>query len=84
VVFISGCEFNTSTPIDSSQLSAEITTQVTPAVDSNPEEMHLTLTSGLRIDEYALREAPQTEPLDFVPLVGSQEDILNKHALERS
>jgi hypothetical protein len=46
--------------------------------------MHLTLASGLRIDEYALQEAPQTEPLTFVPLVGSQEDILNKHALERS
>ena len=84
VVFISSCVFNTTTPVESSQLTAEIPAEVTPNYGSRPQEMHLTLTSGLRIDEYALQEAPQTEPLTFVPFAGSQEDLLNKHALQRS
>ena len=84
LVFLSSCVFNTSVPVGSSQSSVEILAEDTPANGSHPEEMHLTLTSGLRIDEYALQEAPQTEPLTFVPFTGSQEDILNKHALQRS
>lgn len=53
-------------------------------MDWTPAERHLTLPSGLRIDEYALQDLPKTEPLTFVPLKGSQQEILSQHEEERS
>jgi len=46
-------------------------------------ETHMTLPSGLRIDEYALKTRPTGEPLVFEPIRGSREEILAKHATER-
>lgn len=43
----------------------------------------LQMPTGLSIDEYALKEAPQSEPLTFVPVQGSQREILAKHQQER-
>lgn len=47
-----------------------------------PPEIHLILPSGLTIDEYALEDAPSTEPLIFVPLQWTQKEILDKHRHE--
>lgn len=41
------------------------------------------LPGGLIIEEHALQGPPQTEPLTFVPLDGTQEEILQKHAAQR-
>src|SRR5258706_2123900 len=49
----------------------------------NPPEMHLTLPSGLRIDEYALKARPDGEPLVFEPVQGSQDAVLARHETER-
>lgn len=42
------------------------------------------LQGGLVIEEHALQGPPQNEPLTFFPLEGSQEEILQKHATQRS
>jgi hypothetical protein len=38
---------------------------------------------GLRVEEYALKAAPQVEPRTFDPLQSSQAAILEKHSMER-
>jgi hypothetical protein len=42
-----------------------------------------TFPSGLTLDEYALKKAPQNEPLTFEPVQGSQAAILAKHQAQR-
>lgn len=46
-------------------------------------ETHLTLQSGLRIDEYKLKGSPQIDPLVFEPIQSSQGEILAKYDEER-
>jgi hypothetical protein len=41
------------------------------------------LPSGLSIEEYPLQDAPTLDPLSFVPVQGTQEEILAKHLQER-
>ena len=84
-----GCDFETSHPA-SSQVAAvsisetELIPGPTPTWDNFSTERHVTLPSGLRIDEYALQDSPELEPLTFVPLRGSQQEILSQHEDERS
>jgi len=46
-------------------------------------QMALASRSGLSIEEHALKAIPQVEPLTFVPLQGTQEEILRKHQVQR-
>jgi hypothetical protein len=41
------------------------------------------LPSGLSIEEYPLKNAPNVEPLTFMPIQGTQQEILTKHQQER-
>jgi len=40
-------------------------------------------TEGLSVEEYALEETPQVEPLTFAPVEGSAREILSRHQDER-
>jgi hypothetical protein len=42
------------------------------------------LPAGLNVEEYPLQDAPTLDPLSFVPVQGTQEEILAKHQQERS
>jgi len=84
-----GCDLETSHPATSqstevSKRETELLPGPTPTWDNLSTERHVTLTSGLRIDEYALQDSPDLEPLTFVPLQGSQQEILSQHEEERS
>ena len=69
-IFLSGC--------------GSVTPQATPvATIAKDQENHLTLPSGLRIDEYALKDHPQVDPLKFEPIQSSQTDLLAKHNQEK-
>ena len=46
--------------------------------DSTP-----TLPPGLSVEEHELKDMPETEPLTFMPLEGTQEEILSRHREER-
>jgi len=87
--FLYGCDLETSQPATSQSTEVsirdtELSPGPTPTWDNLSTEMHVTLTSGLRIDEYALQDSPDLEPLTFVPLQGSQQEILSQHEEERS
>jgi hypothetical protein len=41
------------------------------------------LPSELSVEEYPLKNAPNVEPLAFIPMQGTQEEILEKHQQER-
>jgi hypothetical protein len=43
----------------------------------------LSLPSELSVEEYPLKNAPNVEPLTFMPMQGTQEEILAKHQQER-
>lgn len=84
-----GCDVETKHPATiqstkSSEMFAELIPESTQTLDGIPAERHLTLPSGLRIDEYALQDAPEVEPLTFVPFRGSQQEIMSQHEVERS
>lgn len=84
-----GSDFETSHPATSQSTEVSISdTELlpgpTPTWDNLSTERHLTLPSGLRIDEYVLQDSPELEPLTFVPLRGSQQEILSQHEEERS
>jgi hypothetical protein len=62
----------------------------TPAFTPTPtyvpptlREPPLALPPGVTLEEYALKAAPEMEPLTFVPLVGTQAEILRRRAAER-
>lgn len=60
---------------------AKVTPTITKITVYLPET-HLTLPSGLTIDEYTLEGMPSTEPLSFVPLQWTQKEILDNHRHE--
>jgi len=43
----------------------------------------LNLPPGVTIEEYQLKDAPSLDPLTFIPVNGTQEEILSKHQQER-
>jgi hypothetical protein len=45
--------------------------------------LDLSLPSELSVEEYPLKNAPNVEPLTFIPMQGTQEEILAKHQQER-
>ncbi|MDD5369938.1 MAG: hypothetical protein PHQ40_12695 [Anaerolineaceae bacterium] len=65
----------TLTPIPSA-------TEEAPTPVSIPSYSHR-FPSGLVVEEYELKAAPQMEPLTFDPVQGSQASILEKHRVER-
>jgi len=59
---------------------------IQPAVSTTAptlRETPLALPSGLSVEEYALEEVPQAEPLTFAPVEGSAREILSRHQDER-
>jgi hypothetical protein len=48
------------------------------------EPSHLRLPGNLVLEEHALTQPPESDPLSFHPLAGTQEEILAQHAVERS
>ncbi len=42
------------------------------------------LPPGLTVEEYELKAYPELEPLAFDPVLGTQQEILSKHTLERA
>jgi len=84
-----GCNVETTLPATiqsakSSEIAAELIPGSTQTLDGIPAERHLTLSSGLRIDEYALQHLPEVEPVTFVPFKGSQQEIMSQHEEERT
>jgi hypothetical protein len=49
-----------------------------------PSAVRRQLAGGLTLEAYPLAGPPTSEPLAFQPLVGSQSDVLAKHAAERA
>jgi len=50
---------------------------------SPKQTIQLNLPSELSVEEYPLKNAPDLEPLTFLPMQGTQEEILAKHQQER-
>lgn len=44
---------------------------------------HFQTSSGLTVEEYELKRAPNLEPLHFEPIQGSQDEIVSTHASEK-
>jgi hypothetical protein len=61
----------------SSTLITQIPTKISP-------EQHFQTASGLTVDQYELKSAPEVDPLLFVPVQGSQDKILSTHAADRA
>lgn len=49
-----------------------------------PAQAPSTLPPELTIEEHALKDGPDLEPLTFVPVEGTQEEILSKHRAKRA
>jgi hypothetical protein len=49
-----------------------------------PAQAPSTLPPELSIEEHALKEGPDLEPLTFVPAEGTQEEILDKHRAKQA
>lgn len=52
--------------------------------DAAPAQAPSTLPPELSIEEHALKDGPDLEPLTFVPVEGTQEEILSKHEYQRA
>jgi hypothetical protein len=61
----------------------EVTVEVRDSAGSSFQTSP-TLPPELNIEEYALKDGPELEPLIFVPEEGTQEEILSKHQAQRA
>ena len=62
------------------------TPSTSPAPGAQPPSLAASrvLPGGLRLEEYALRREPDLDPLSFLPIEGTQEQVLARHAAQRS
>ena len=67
-----------------SELQSSFMPQNTSTPSVHPVKTELpSIPSGLSVEEHMLIEAPHVEPLSFLPVQGSQEDVLRQHQQER-
>ena len=69
-IFVSGCSSATNQTIPVATIIKD-------------QENHLTLPSGLRIDEYTIKDIPEVDPLKFELVQPSQTGLLAKHNQEK-
>ena len=75
---------NSPTPLPSLPPAPTPSTSPAPGAQQPRLAASRVLLGGLRLEEYALRQEPDLDPLSFLPIEGTQEQVLARHAAQRS
>ena len=85
---LTGCVPSTATPqaalVPSPSAPAESSTRTPAVATAATVAGSQLLPGGLRLEEHLLLAAPELDPLTFLPVSGTEDQVLSRHAAERA